>query len=246
MTTRNVLSPELRKLLAGVTGKRARIVAEHIAKNGSITTEDLAEKYGYGHPPRAKQDLQEQGVPIETSFIKNEQGRRIAVYKFGDPSSIRRGRFKGRMAFAKKFKEEIVDLQGEKCGICQSTLAPRYLQIDHRIPYEVAGETPSDKRKPEEFMLVCTSCNRAKSWSCEHCRNFSGQKTPSICGRCYWANTECYSHVAMIETRRLDVVWAGEEVPEYDRIAKIARELAQPLPDFVKRVLAKAVKNGSP
>lgn len=43
----------------------------------------------------------------------------------------------------------------------------RDLQIDHRVPYEVAGE--SNELKTEDFMLLCGSANRAKSWSCEHC-----------------------------------------------------------------------------
>ncbi len=33
-----------------ITGKRSRLVVDHILKHGSITTEDL-ENYGYKHPP---------------------------------------------------------------------------------------------------------------------------------------------------------------------------------------------------
>ena len=48
----------------------------------------------------------------------------------------------------------------------------RYLQIDHRIPYEVAGEEIGDERNPEKFMLLSGSAQRQKSWSCEHCQNY--------------------------------------------------------------------------
>ena len=220
-------------------------MAAHIAKHGSITTDVLRDTYGYGHPPRAKQDLQEQGIPIETFFVKNEQGRRIAEYKFGDLSMVIRGRFKGRQAFPKTLKKELVDLQGQACGVCLSKMEIRYLQIDHRVPYEISGEVPLDRRTTADFMLVCTSCNRAKSWSCEHCQNFLQHKVPSICSCCYWANSTCYTHVSTLETRRLDIVWTGAEAADFDAMACKARELAQGLPDFVRRVLAKAIKNGN-
>ncbi len=38
--------------LRAVTAKRPRIVIEHILEHGQITTEELKELYGYGHPPR--------------------------------------------------------------------------------------------------------------------------------------------------------------------------------------------------
>ena len=48
---RGKLSNAARRSLNAVTGKRARIVVEHIIKHGSITTDDLKEKYGCDHPP---------------------------------------------------------------------------------------------------------------------------------------------------------------------------------------------------
>lgn len=47
--------------LRAATGRRSRIVIEHILKHGFITTEELSERYGYGHPPRAARDVREQG-----------------------------------------------------------------------------------------------------------------------------------------------------------------------------------------
>jgi len=63
---------------------------------------------------------------------------------------------------------------------------------------------------------VCGSCNRAKSWSCEHCPNGLETKDPKICAVCYWASPLKYTHVATLDIRRLDLTWTGTEVPDYD------------------------------
>ena len=49
------------------------------------------------------------------------------------------------------------------------------LQIDHRVPDEIAGDTDVEPN-PDDFMLLSTSANRAKSWSCEHCENWNNEK----------------------------------------------------------------------
>ena len=235
------VSPQLRKLLDAVTGKRAKTVAKHILKHGSITTEDLRERYGYEHPPRAKQDLQEQGIPIETFFVKNRQDRRIAAYRFGNLENIRGGVLHGRKLFPKKFKSELVENQGAACAVCSAKMESRYLQIDHRIPYDIAGEIDADNRKAARYMLLCTSCNRAKSWSCEHCENRLGDKASAICESCYWANPATYKHVAMRDVRRLDLSWTGPEIIVYDELSRGAQIASQPLPEFVKKVLERAI-----
>jgi transcription initiation factor IIE alpha subunit len=58
------LSKAARAALKAVTGKRARSVVKHILKHGSITTDDLKERYGYDHPPRAIKDVSDQGIPL--------------------------------------------------------------------------------------------------------------------------------------------------------------------------------------
>ncbi len=86
------------------------------------------------------------------------------------------------------------------------------IQIDHRVPFEVDGEP---ELQPENFMLLCGSANRAKSWSCEHCQNWNNLKDKSICLSCYWAYPESYSHIAMRQVRRIDLLWQGKEVEIY-------------------------------
>jgi hypothetical protein len=44
--------------------------------------------------------------------------------------------------------------------------------------------------------------------------------------------------------RRLDIVWEGKEVGDFDAIADAAGEKDQPLPDFVKQVLRRARRRG--
>ena len=53
-----------------VSAKRPKTVIDHILKYGFITTEDLKEKYGYNHPPRAARDVREQGIPLNTFRVQ--------------------------------------------------------------------------------------------------------------------------------------------------------------------------------
>ena len=57
---------EFLDLLNSVQNKRARTVVDHILEHGQVTTEELKERYGYNHPPRAARDVREQGIPLET------------------------------------------------------------------------------------------------------------------------------------------------------------------------------------
>lgn len=220
-----------------ITGKRSRVVVDHIRKHGSITTEDL-ENYGYKHPPRAIRDVREQGLPLERFWTKNSAGRKIAGYRFGDVGAIRHDRLGGRRVLSKEFHDQVCILHKSKCGICQTSYEPRYLQLDHRVPFEVGGEPESPEIK--EYMPLCGSCNRAKSWSCEHCENWLEKKDSAICATCYWASPEDYDHVAMRQMRRLDVVWEGNEVDDFEAVANAAKETDELIPDFVKRVLRRA------
>ncbi len=225
--------------LKAVTAKRARTVIDHILEHGQITTEELKEKYGYGHPPRAAKDVRDEGIPLETFAVKGRDGRTIAAYRFGEPSAVRRGFLGGRRAFSKAFKAALAEASGSRCQICFQEYEERYLQIDHRVPYEVAGDVEFDDRDTGSYMLVCGSCNRAKSWSCEHCRNWMELKLAKTCWSCYWASPESYSHVAMQDTRRLDLVWSGEETKTYDALKRTAETSGQSMPDYVKKALSR-------
>jgi hypothetical protein len=230
---------EFLELCASVTGKRPKTVIDHILKHGHITTEQLKNKYGYDHPPRAARDVRELGIELETFRVTAASGRKIAAYRFADPARRQFRRFSGRTGLSRRIKEQLIKKYGCRCFIYLEKMAEADLQIDHRVPYEVAGER--DELKTEDFMLLCGSANRAKSWSCEHCENWKSTKDRNICLSCYWAYPEKYSHVAMRQIRRVDLVWQGAEVAQYDKLKVDAAESGLEIPQFVKEVLARAL-----
>lgn len=235
-TQKTELPKEFLDRVKAVTAKRAKTVIDHILKHGYITTEQLNKEYGYDHPPRAARDVREQGIPLETFRVTGSHGRTIGAYRFGDPAKIKGGKLGGRKAWPKRFRDALIELYGSRCGVCFTEYEPRYLQIDHRVPYEVGGD-PAGELDRTEFMLLCGSCNRAKSWSCEHCKNWTTDHLPEVCQSCYWAKPENYAHVALRLIRRLDVTWSGDEVPQYDQLVKLSKHAQKRLPDFVKDVL---------
>lgn len=108
------------------------------------------------------------------------------------------------------------------------------------MPYEVAGDDSDEWNvNVDDLMLLCGSCNRAKSWSCEHCENWQNEKLSSVCLTCYWADPENYAHIALREIRRIDVIWDEDEIQAYERLKKEARTNRYPMPDYVKKILGK-------
>ena len=231
--------------LRSITAKRAKTVIDHILEFGFITTEDLSTKYGYDHAPRAARDVREQGIPLETFKVTAANGRKIAAYRFGDPSKVKFGRDGGRTVWPKELKKNLATVNGAKCAVCNAEYETRYLQIDHRIPYQVAGDQTSNIVE-NDFMLVCGSCNRAKSWSCEHCTNWIETHDSSICRQCYWASPLEYVHVALRLIRRLDLTWSETDVEHFERLQELASLAEEELPEFVKSVLRKSVEREFP
>jgi len=221
-TTRKDLSDEVLARLDAVKAKRARTVIQHILAHGHISNEDLKETYGYNHPPRAAGDVRELGIPLETFKVRDSEGRSIGAYRFGDLANIDGRKQGGRRTFSKGLKKTLFAASGGRCQGCDTAYASRYLQIDHRVPYEVGGDDGGLDEDPEDYMLLCASCQRSKSWSCERCPNWRGD--PDVCGGCYWADPSDYTHIATVPERRLVVVWRGDEVAAYDALAAAAAE----------------------
>jgi len=231
------------KLCKAVTAKRPKTVIDHILKHGFITTQELKDKYGYNHPPRAVRDVKENGIPIEMFRVEGSDGRKIAAYRFGDPKKARFGQQVGRTALTKEIKEKLVALHGARCVIYLETFPERELQIDHRIPFEVLGDVPTAEHKPEDFMLLCGSANRAKSWSCEHCVNWLELKKPDICRSCYWAYPDNYTHIAMRQIRRADIMWTEGEVAVYEKLKQQTLKLQKNIPGYVKEIVKEHLKS---
>ena len=235
------LPHEFRERLKLVTGKRSRIVVDHILEHGFITTENLEQIYGYKHPPRAVRDVRDQGIPITTYRIESSDGRSIAAYRFGNPSEIREGRLGGRTAFSRRFKRALYDQHDGKCAICNGHFSSRELQIDHRVPYVIAGDLDYAEDDTSAYILLCGSCNRAKSWSCEHCPNWQVKKI-AVCEDCYWAQPTSYTHIATKEVRRTDVIWEGDdEIGVYTQIAASSSQSQQSIQDYIKNLLKSIV-----
>lgn len=225
-----------------ITAKRAKTVIDHILAHGQITTAELKTKYGYNHPPRAARDVREQGIGLKTIRVTGPDGRRIGAYIFDKAAAQNYSRRTGRTAFSSTLKAELVRLHGAKCFIYLEATPESGLQIDHRIPYEVAGDVSTQNQNPDDFMLLSGSANRAKSWSCEHCGNWLTEKNVLVCRACYWAFPESYSHVATVPQRRLDILWTGNDVSHYELARQEAERAALTMPDFVKRVLNKMLR----
>jgi hypothetical protein len=230
------------KLCKAVTAKRPKTVIDHILKHGFITTQELKDKYGYNHPPRAVRDVKENGIPIEMFRVEGNDGRKIAAYRFGDPKKARFGKQVGRTALTKEIKEKLVALHGARCAIYFEPFPERELQIDHCIPFEVLGDIPTAEPKPEDFMLLCGSANRAKSWSCEHCVNWLELKKPDVCRSCYWAYPDNYTHIAMRQIRRADIMWAENEVAVYEKLKQRTLQLQKNIPGYVKEIVEEHLK----
>jgi hypothetical protein len=236
------LPDDFLKLCRSITAKRPKAVIDHLLQHGFITTEELKETYGYNHPPRAARDVRESGIPLETFRMTGGDGRKIAAYRFGDISKARLTRFSGRTSLSKRLKEALISRHGCKCFIYLEEVDKRNLQIDHRIPFEVGGEPDPE---PENFMLLCGSANRAKSWSCEHCDNWSNMKDKSICLSCYWAYPENYEHIAMRQVRRLDLLWEGDDIEMYEKLKQRAASLDKEIPMFVKEMIEREIERHS-
>lgn len=230
-------SKEFIKLCRKVTAKRPKTIIEHLIQYGQITTEEIKEKYGYNHPPRAVRDVREHGIPIETFRVTASDGRKIAAYRFGDQTKARFEKLSGRTALSKKLKKTLIEQHGCRCFIYLEEVKERDLQIDHRIPFEIKGDKVSDELNADDFMLLSGSANRAKSWSCEHCKNWLNIKKTDICSECYWAYPENYIHIAMHQIRRIDVLWQAEEIEQYELLKEKAAADDKEMPEFIKEII---------
>lgn len=221
-----------------VTRKRPKTVIDHIIEYGSITTEELKALYGYNHPPRAARDVREEGIPLETIKVTGSDGRVIGAYIFGNPDDIQQNKLGGRVVFSKAFKQVLVDKYGEQCAITLQKFDAQYLQIDHRIPYEVIGDNASGERNPEDFMLLSASAQRQKSWACEHCKNIKDANL-LICRKCYWAFPETYTHVAMKQERHLSITFENKEISLYNKLIEKSNDGSSSPQDFIKALIKK-------
>jgi len=209
----STLDPRLQSAIASVTAKRPRQVIDHILEHGQVTTEDLS-NMGYEHPPRAAKDVRDCGIPLNMVRVRGGHGKKIACYTLGDPAGIEHHKMGGRQTLPKELQTRLFALQNGSCGICGLSYEGRYLQVDHRVPYEIAGEA-AEPSETSRFMLLCGSCQRKKSWSCEQCVNWTA-KDNDTCRTCYWADPIGYQHVATKPVRTLVIMFSENEADAFD------------------------------
>ena len=194
--------------------KRAQTGLEIVLARGTVTTAEL-NQLGYDHPPRVIGDLKDAGVTVLRSLVTVE-GRRMAQYTLvdtvGSSESTRR-------QLPKKFREQVFSEHDYRCAVCGGQFTSRELQLDHRIPFRIAGDP--DDLMVDNFMPLCGSDNRGKSWTCESCANWN-KRDQDMCTTCYWANPRSYRHIAGIEERRVVIAVRGEGVTIVDHIEELA------------------------
>lgn len=207
--------------------RRAAVVRDHILAHGSITTQVLYDEYGYTHPPRARGDLQDAGVGVGSRMV-NVGGKRMAEYFFTGAANKNAA---GRVVIPKPFSDQLKELAGYKCAICSGVFAGRELQADHRVPFMIGGDKPTFE--VVDFMPLCASDNRAKSWSCENCVNWTNRDV-DMCESCFWAHPESYTHVAGRKERRLVITFQNDEVNAYDDLKSKAKRQGEPVNEYAK------------
>lgn len=218
------ISNEFKEKLESVTNKRAKFVIDTILKKGFCSTEDLKDA-GYEHAPRAARDVRELGIPLDTFKVKDRTGKSIAAYRFGDWEEFKKqnqfSKSSGRTQLSNKLKQALIQQFGNICFLYKEKYSEQLLQVDHRIPYEILGE--QDENDINNFMLLCPSGNRSKSWACEHCTNWS-IKNPDMCVQCYYAHPECYEHIAGVHEKKVEIIFKDKDIAIYEKIRAVAEQ----------------------
>ncbi|MGC9261168.1 MAG: hypothetical protein ACP5I8_13965 [Phycisphaerae bacterium] len=68
-------------------------------------------------------------------------------------------------------------------------------------------------------------------------------KNPALCRRCFWASPENYDHIAMEKKRRIEAIWVGDEISDYEALLELARNYKKSLPLFIKETLRGKIRH---
>lgn len=134
--------------------------------------------------------------------------------------------------------DHLLQQHAHHCAICGEAYPAPFLQADHRVPYAIIGDIPDPT--PADYLLLCRACNRAKSWTCEHCPNFV-TRDPTTCLSCYWATPAAYQHLATRPLRRVELVWTEDDAALFDALVYKADIAGVPLHTYLKALLIHAL-----
>lgn len=213
--------------------KRGRALFEYLVKHGEISTEEIRKHLKEKHPPSAVRDLRDRGVAV-----KRVMRNGVGVYSLDPEGSLREG-LVGRKGFSKDFKQRLIDRYGSHCLLCGQEFESRFLQPDHRVPQRVGGDEEDAERNLDNYMPVCRSCNRSKSFECERCPNWNEQSR-DVCISCFWARPDSYEHVAKRVEKRSIVVWTGaEDLAVHEALTKVNphRSVVENIKDVLRSAL---------
>ena len=70
-------------------------------------------------------------------------------------------------------------------------------------------------------------------------------KKPEIRRNCYWAYPENYTHIAMRQIRRTDLMWTESEVEIYETLKQRTLQLQKKIPGYVKEIVEQHLKTKS-
>lgn len=226
------VSAELQAAIEAVTNKRARVALDHIVEHGYVTGADL-QAAGYSEYRRAIMDCRDLGFAIKQTPSPAGGGRRAWTL---DLDAAQRAGRTGRKNFSKAFRVKLLSTANGHCEVCGASQADRSLQVDHRIPYEI--DPGSGDEVESEYQMLCPSCNRSKSWTCEsECPNWEA-RDPRVCATCMWASPDDYRHIATEERRQVTITWDGVEgVSAFERLSAEAEEAGLSPADYLRERL---------
>ncbi|MDF5707466.1 MAG: hypothetical protein PUP90_07215 [Nostoc sp. S4] len=62
---------------------------------------------------------------------------------------------------------------------------------------------------------------------------------------CYWAYPESYTHIAMRQVRRIDLIWQEENIDIYERLKQQAVNLNKEIPQLIKEIIEQEIRRNS-
>lgn len=218
---------------------RARKVLEMLVHTGDeVTTSDM-QAVGLSDPASAVRDLNDKGIRMTKRMIRvrTENGVRsfASYWVLTAEEAGASDQLDGRVNIPVTFRRALYEAWGYRCAMCMTVFPSRQLQPDHRVPFRVAGDV--QVHDIADFMPLCGSHNRQKSFDCERCPNYVVGDVDT-CRSCYWASPESYTHVATVEQRQLDLTFRGDETDVFDALMEQADAAGLTVQDVVRQVLS--------
>jgi hypothetical protein len=208
---------EFLDLLVSNFSKRGNFVRDTMLTKGSVTRWDML---GAGYDPVAVCDLTSLGVTVSTKMI-SEKGKSSMEYTLNPQAFIDRA--ESRMFMTPKERRRFFRSYGCKCLTCSLTLDPRSLQVDHRIPFILVGNSLVKLEGYSALKPACPSCNSTREDICRECIKKRGTNHEVLeCRTCYWAYPENYTHIAGTHRSLILVASTRDDPSKLEQVREFA------------------------